>query len=73
MKILGIVLVVLGALALVYGGINYNRSRTVIDMGSMSVTATEHRSFPIPVVAGVLVLIGGVTLLVVGQRRSSPA
>jgi uncharacterized membrane protein YidH (DUF202 family) len=73
MKILGIVLVVLGALALAYGGINYNRNRTVLDMGSMSVTATEHRNFPIPVVAGVLVLAGGGTLLVVGQRRSSPA
>lgn len=73
MKFLGIVLVVLGALALVYGGINYNRNRTVLEMGSMSVTTTEHRSFPIPAVAGALVLIGGVALLVVRQRRSSPA
>ena len=70
MKIIGIVLVVLGVLALVYGGINYNKNRTVLQMGSMSVTATEHKSIPVPAVAGVVVLIGGVALLVVGKRRA---
>ena len=69
MRNIGIVLVVLGVLALVYGGIDYNKNRTVLQMGSMSVTATEHRNFPIPAVAGVLGLLGGVALLVVGTRR----
>jgi uncharacterized membrane protein YidH (DUF202 family) len=70
MKTIGIVLVVLGVLALVYGGINYNKNRTVLKMGSMSVTATEHKSIPVPAVVGVGALIGGVALLVVGKRRS---
>jgi uncharacterized membrane protein YidH (DUF202 family) len=70
MKTIGIVLVVLGLLALVYGGISYNRSRTVLKMGSMSVTATEHKSVPVPAVVGVVVLIGGVALVMAGNRRS---
>jgi uncharacterized membrane protein YidH (DUF202 family) len=70
MRILGIVLVVAGILALVYGGINYNKDKTVLQIGSMNVTATEHKSIPIPAVAGVAVLIGGVALLAVGRRRS---
>jgi len=70
MKNLGILLVVLGALALAYGGINYNRNRTVLQMGSMSVTATEHKTIPIPAVAGAIVMVGGLALLVVGRRRS---
>jgi uncharacterized membrane protein YidH (DUF202 family) len=70
MKTLGILLVVLGVLALVYGGISYNRNRTVLDVGSMHIDATEHRNFPIPVAAGVLVLIGGVAFLVVDRRRA---
>ena len=69
MKIIGIVLVVLGVLALVYGGISYNKNRTVLQMGSVSVTATEHKSIAVPAVVGVVVLIGGVALLVVGKRR----
>jgi uncharacterized membrane protein YidH (DUF202 family) len=70
MRILGIVLVVAGILALVYGGINYNKDKTVLQIGSMNVTATEHKSIPIPAVAGVAVLIGGVALLAIGRRRS---
>jgi uncharacterized membrane protein YidH (DUF202 family) len=69
MKTIGIVLVALGVLALVYGGINYNKNRTVLQVGSVSVTATEHKSIPIPAIAGVVVLIGGVALLVAGKRR----
>jgi uncharacterized membrane protein YidH (DUF202 family) len=72
MRNIGIVLLVLGALALIYGGISYNRNRTVLEMGSMSVTATEHKSIPIPAIAGVVVLIGGVGLLVAGRRGSVP-
>jgi uncharacterized membrane protein YidH (DUF202 family) len=70
MRNLGIVLVVVGVVALIYGGINYNRDRTVLKMGSMSVTATQHKSIPIPAVAGVIVVIGGVALLAYGRRRT---
>jgi uncharacterized membrane protein YidH (DUF202 family) len=70
MKTIGIVLVVLGIIALVYGGINYNKNRTVLQMGDMTVTATEHKTITVPAVVGVVVLIGGVALLVVGKRRS---
>ena len=70
MKTIGIVLVVLGILALVYGGVNYNRNRTVLEMGSMKITATEHKSISVPAAVGVVVLVGGVALLVVDRRRS---
>ena len=69
MRIIGIVLVVLGILALVYGGFSYNKNRTVLEMGSVSVTATEHKTFPVPAVVGVIVLVSGVALLVVDKRR----
>lgn len=72
MRILGIVLAVLGALALIYGGINYTRDRTVLDMGPMSMTTTERREIPIPAIAGAAVLIGGVALIVFGRGRSLP-
>ena len=70
MKILGIVLVILGVVALVYGGISYNSNRTVLEVGGVSVTATEHKRIAVPAVVGVIVLIGGVALLAVDRRRS---
>ena len=70
MKTIGFALAVLGVLALLYGGINYNRNRTVLQMGSMSVTATEHRNFPVPAAVGAAMLLGGVVLVAVGRRRT---
>lgn len=70
MKTIGLALAVLGILALIYGGINYNRNRTVLEVGSLSVSATEHRNIPVPAVAGAAMLIGGVLLVMVGKRRA---
>jgi uncharacterized membrane protein YidH (DUF202 family) len=70
MKIMGLALAILGVLALLYGGINFNRNRTVLQMGSMSVTATEHRNVPVPAVVGAAMLIGGVLLVVASRRRT---
>ncbi len=69
MRAIGIVLVILGILALVYGGISYNKHQTVVKVGSVSVEATEHKSIAIPAGVGVVVLIGGIALLLAGKRR----
>jgi hypothetical protein len=70
MKILGAVLVGIGAIALVYGGINYTKRKSIIDLGPVEITSTEHKSFPIPAAVGALVLVGGVVILVRGTRPS---
>jgi hypothetical protein len=63
MKLLGIALVVLGIVALIYGGVGYDRQKTVIDVGGIKATATEHKSLPMAPIVGVALLIGGVALL----------
>jgi hypothetical protein len=68
MKLLGIALVILGVVALIYGGIGYNSQTTVLDVGGIKATATEHKTIPIAPVVGVISLIGGVALLVVTKR-----
>jgi len=67
--VIGIVLVILGALALAYQGINYNRERTVIDVGPMRATTETHERIPLPPILGGLALAGGVALLVIGARK----
>lgn len=68
MKTIGQVLLVLGLLALVYGGIDYNRNRTAVQLGSLRIDTAEHHSVPIPAVAGLAVLVGGIAFLVAGKR-----
>ena len=67
----GIVLVVLGALALTYQGINYTRQKDVVDLGSIHVTTKTQERIPIPPVLGGLALAGGIALLVMGARKKS--
>ena len=69
MKILGFVLVILGILALVYGGISYSRQRTVLDVGPFKATATEQRNIPLSPIVGGIALLSGIVLLVVPRRR----
>ena len=69
-RIVGIALVVLGAVALIYGGVGYNRQRTLLDVGGIKATFTEHKTLPIAPVVGAISLLGGIGLLVV-QRRAA--
>jgi hypothetical protein len=69
MKTIGFVLVVLGLLALVYGGISYNRQRTVLDVGSFKATVTEQKNILLSPIVGGIALLGGILLLVVPRKR----
>jgi uncharacterized membrane protein YidH (DUF202 family) len=73
MKTIGAVLLILGIVALIYGGFSYSRNRSILEVGSLEITATERKNVPIPAIAGVVVLIGGAALLVAGNRRSRRA
>lgn len=68
---IGILLVVLGGLALAYHGFNYTRHEHVMDVGPMHVTTETEDRLPIPPILGGLALVGGIALLVVGTRKSS--
>ena len=67
----GIVLVVLGALALAYQGFDYTRRDHVLDVGPMHVTAETQKRVPISPILGGLALVGGIAFLVVGSKKSS--
>ncbi|RPJ49887.1 MAG: DUF3185 domain-containing protein [Acidobacteria bacterium] len=70
-SLIGIVLVVLGALALAYQGISYTRQEKVLDVGPIHATAETQERIPLPPILGGLVLVGGVALLIIGAKRKS--
>ncbi|HLY63056.1 MAG TPA: DUF3185 domain-containing protein [Terriglobia bacterium] len=67
----GIILIVLGALIITYGGINYTRKKKVLDLGSVQVTQESHERFSVSPILGGLALAGGVVLLVMGAKKKS--
>jgi len=68
---IGILLIVLGALALAYQGINYTREKKVLDVGSVHVTTKTNERIPLPPILGGLALVGGIVLLVMGAGNKS--
>jgi uncharacterized membrane protein YidH (DUF202 family) len=71
MKILGIVLIIIGVVALIYGGFSYTTTKKAVDMGPIQVNKKENRSVPLPPVLGVIAIVGGGALLYFGAKRPS--
>jgi uncharacterized membrane protein len=67
----GILLIVLGALALAYQGFGYSHHEQVMDVGPMHVTREDPERVSIPPIVGGLALVGGIALLVVGAKKNS--
>jgi hypothetical protein len=69
MRFAGIILMILGAVALVIGGVNYSRQHTVLEVGSFKATATEQRHIPLSPIIGGVVLLGGIVLFASPKGR----
>lgn len=70
--VLGIVLVVLGVLALAYQGITYTKREKILDFGPLQATADREKTIPLPPLVGGLSLAGGIALLIIGAVKSRP-
>lgn len=67
--LIGVALIVIGALALAYQGITYTTREKVIDLGPLQASVDKKRTIPLPPILGVLALAGGIVLVVVGNKR----
>jgi uncharacterized membrane protein YidH (DUF202 family) len=68
-KLIGVLLIVFGIAALVFGGIRYTTHEEVLNIGPVHATAEKHREIPISPIAGIASIAAGVALVVVGTRR----
>jgi drug/metabolite transporter (DMT)-like permease len=68
-KIIGLLLIVAGALGLVYGGFSYTQDREEVKLGPLEFSVKERKQVDIPEWAGVAAIIAGGILLVIGPRK----
>ena len=69
-RIVGLVLLIAGALALAYGGFTYTKETTKAEVGPMELTVKDQETVNIPLWAGVAALVGGGGILLMGSRKS---
>lgn len=69
MKIVGVILIIIGVIALAYGGISYTREETVLDVGPLEAKTRTRETIPLPPVLGALALIGGIALMIADSRK----
>ena len=69
MRLIAIVLIVLGVLALAYGGFSYTQDRTAAKIGPIELNVKETKTVPVPLWVGVAGIVVGGLLLVAGGKR----
>jgi hypothetical protein len=68
-RIAGIILIAIGLIGLIWGGISWTDTETVVDLGPIQATAQERETIPITPIVGGIALVAGIVLLVVPGRR----
>jgi len=69
LTLFGIILIVIGIIAFAYQGITYTTREKVVDIGPIHMTAEKTKTFPLPPIVGGLTLLGGIVLLVMGNKK----
>jgi hypothetical protein len=67
----GILLIVVGGLALAYQGFTYTHQEKILDVGPIHATTEKQDHVSIPPILGALTLAGGIALLVFGARKKT--
>ena len=70
-KMAGIVLIVLGVLALVYQGFTYTETKQDAQIGTLKIQHNETETVPLPPIVGGVFIAAGVAALFIGNRRNS--
>ena len=65
---IGIALIVIGIVALVWGGVFWTDRDTVVDAGPLQVQTEETEGFTLPPILGLIALVGGIMLVALPSR-----
>jgi multidrug transporter EmrE-like cation transporter len=69
-RIVGILLIVAGALGLVYGGFSYTKETHDVKLGPIELSVKEKQEVNVPVWAGLGAVVAGVLILALAGRKA---
>lgn len=68
MKLIGVILIIFGVVALAIGGIDYTKREKVLEIGPLTATTETRERIPISPIVGVAALVGGIALVAAGAK-----
>ncbi|MEO5695989.1 MAG: hypothetical protein ABIQ60_02510 [Burkholderiaceae bacterium] len=68
-KVIALILIVAGALGLVYGGFSYTKDTTAVKLGPVELAVKEKQTVNVPMWAGIGAIVVGGLLLVMGGKK----
>lgn len=71
MRTIGIVLIIVGAMGLIWGGFSYVKDRDTVDLGVAKIVTEEKERVSIPPVFGAVVLVVGGVLVGLASRKKT--
>ena len=69
-RIVGLLLLIAGALAVAYGGFSYTKETTAVKLGPVELSVKEQERVNVPLWAGIGAIVVGGVLIFVGGKRS---
>jgi uncharacterized membrane protein len=69
-KLLGIALIILGAIMLIWTGFTYTKKEKVVDAGPIEISADKQKSVNWPPYLGGVLLIGGIVIVATSKKTS---
>lgn len=68
-RIIGIILIVLGASMLIWTGFTYTKKEKIIDIGPIEISADRQKTVNWPPYLGGILLIGGVVIVLSSKKQ----
>ena len=68
-RTIGFILIIAGAVMLIWTGFTYTKREKVVDAGPIQISADKQKSVNWPPYAGAVLLLGGVILMAVSKRE----
>ncbi len=67
--LVGVILIILGVVALAYQGITYTTREKVLQVGPIEATKKTEKTIPLPPILGGAALGVGIVLIVIGTKK----
>jgi hypothetical protein len=70
MKNFGIILIILGVIALVYTGFSFTTKEKVVDLGPIDIQKEKQHRVNWPPILGILLMVGGIAIIATSRRKA---